>query len=61
MKYLNYETGDVPWSMRDTFNKCVICGETWIGAKRAMCSKCISDDQDCKGGDKENYDANDAQ
>jgi hypothetical protein len=43
---MNYETGDVPWAMRDVFNKCVECGETWIGAKRAMCSKCIADNRE---------------
>ena len=44
----NYETGGVkapPPYLRDVFNKCVICGETWIGVKKAMCSRCISDDQ----------------
>ncbi len=37
---MNYESGDVPWALRDVMNKCVECGETWIGVKKYLCTEC---------------------
>lgn len=37
-----YESGGVklPQYLADVFNKCSVCGETWIGPKVYMCAVC---------------------
>jgi len=40
---MNYETGDVPAHFRDVMNKCIECGDMWIGVKRNICTDCQTD------------------
>lgn len=37
---MNYQTGNVPPDQFDVLNKCAECGDTWIGPRRALCTKC---------------------
>jgi hypothetical protein len=40
MRYINYETGDVPPHMRDVSQKCPACGAAWVGPAGFQHSQC---------------------